>query len=480
MSIRKKRNFRDLQLPSTSLGPRTADSDSAEPIPTRHAPLGPRKRAPQLHENGITADPFSPDAASIQASLSNTIASLDRKPKYKEFDLKNDTDFTILQELGQGNGGSVMKVQHVPTGTVMAKKIVLIDAKPAERKKIVLELQIMHDCDSQYIVSSYGAYLAEPNICICMEFMDKGSFDGIYKRIGAIDIRVVGKVAVAVLEGLRYLYDVHRIIHRDIKPSNILCNSSGDIKLCDFGVSGELVNSIANTFVGTSIYMSVRLSSPSPSPSYLSFPYSLASLILVCYSTLTRSLCSLPQPERIQGATYSVKSDIWSLGITLIELSVGQFPFSGSFSDSEDNDNDSDLEHDRDSDMPPPPPPKDSSPFTPSSPHSSGNGGDATPNPRDSLQIPSSAARRRRRSKGVSLHGGGMMMSIIELMHQIVNEPSPRLPQGKFGREADEFVNACLEKEVERRGTPRELFDYAWISNSRENGMDMKAWAATF
>jgi mitogen-activated protein kinase kinase len=110
-----------------------------------------------------------------------------------------------------------------------------------------------------------------------MEFMDKGSFDTIYKRIGAIDIKVVGKVAVAVLEGLRYLYDIHRIIHRgqlpvvtlnpvqfthgapptDIKPSNILCNSNGDIKLCDFGVSGELINSIANTFVGTSIYMSV-------------------------------------------------------------------------------------------------------------------------------------------------------------------------------------------------------------------------------
>lgn len=76
------------------------------------------------------------------------------------------------------------------------------------------ELQIMHDCDSPWIVASYGAYLAEPNICICMEFMDKPSFDGIYKRIGAIEIGVVGRVAVAVLEGLRYLYDVHRIIHR--------------------------------------------------------------------------------------------------------------------------------------------------------------------------------------------------------------------------------------------------------------------------
>ena len=107
-----------------------------------------------------------------------------------------------------------------------------------------------------------------------MEYMDKGSLDGIYKKIGAIDIEVVGHVALAVLEGLTYLYDVHRIIHRgkhtdsfavvcaneptlDIKPSNILCNSQGQIKICDFGVSGELINSIADTFVGTSTYMSV-------------------------------------------------------------------------------------------------------------------------------------------------------------------------------------------------------------------------------
>ena len=56
--------------------------------------------------------------------------------------------------------------------------------------------------------------MSEPHICMCMEFMDKGSFDGVYKRNSPIDIRVVGKVAFCVLEGLRYLYDVHRIIHR--------------------------------------------------------------------------------------------------------------------------------------------------------------------------------------------------------------------------------------------------------------------------
>ena len=72
----------------------------------------------------------------------------------------------------------------------------------------------MDDCHSRYIVSFYGAFLADPNICICMEFMDKGSLDGIYKETGPIDIDVVGKIALAVLEGLTYLYDVHRIIHR--------------------------------------------------------------------------------------------------------------------------------------------------------------------------------------------------------------------------------------------------------------------------
>ena len=157
----------------------------------------------------------------------------------------------------------------------MAMQIVLIDAKPSVRKQILRELQIMHDCHSKYIISFYGAFLADPNICICMEFMDKGSLDGIYKKIGPIDIEVVGHIALAVLEGLTYLYDVHRIIHRgqlvlswasyaaerhfiDIKPSNILFNSQGEIKICDFGVSGELINSVADTFVGTSTYMSVR------------------------------------------------------------------------------------------------------------------------------------------------------------------------------------------------------------------------------
>jgi len=101
-------------------------------------------------------------------------------------------------------------------------------------------------------------------------------------------IDVLGKIAEAVVGGLNYLYTEHKILHRDVKPSNILVNSRGQIKLCDFGVSGELINSIADTFVGTSTYMS---------------------------------------PERIKGAKYSVKSDVWSLGLSLLELAIGRFPF---------------------------------------------------------------------------------------------------------------------------------------------------------
>jgi len=75
----------------------------------------------------------------------------------------------------------------------------------------------------------------------------------------------------------------------DVKPSNILINSLGEVKIADFGVSGQLVNSMANTFVGTSSYMS---------------------------------------PERIEGKKYQIQSDVWSLGMTLLELAMGRHPFS--------------------------------------------------------------------------------------------------------------------------------------------------------
>lgn len=85
--------------------------------------------------------------------------------------------------------------------------------------------------------------------------------DSIYRRVksrgGRIGEKVLAKLAESILKGLDYLYS-RRIIHRDIKPSNILVTKEGQMKLCDFGVSGELINSVAGTFTGTSTYMAVR------------------------------------------------------------------------------------------------------------------------------------------------------------------------------------------------------------------------------
>jgi mitogen-activated protein kinase kinase len=123
------------------------------------------------------------------------------------------------------------------------------------------------------------------------------SLDWVSKTFGPVRVDVLGKIAEAVLGGLAYLYAAHRIMHRDLKPSNILVNSRGQIKLCDFGVSSELEGSIAETFVGTGTYMA---------------------------------------PERIQGSPYTVKSDVWSVGLTLMELAIGKFPFGGGENDADE------------------------------------------------------------------------------------------------------------------------------------------------
>jgi mitogen-activated protein kinase kinase len=121
-------------------------------------------------------------------------------------------------------------------------------------------------------VKFFGAFVTKDNTtAIAMEFCEGKSLEAVYKRImmrgGRTNEKVLGKIACGVLGGLTYLHE-KRIIHRDVKPGNILLTRKGEVKLCDFGISKELVDSLCGTgtqtFVGTSLYMAVF--SPPPFP----------------------------------------------------------------------------------------------------------------------------------------------------------------------------------------------------------------------
>lgn len=167
-----------------------------------------------------------------------------------------------------------------------------------------------------------------------------------------------------------------------------------------------------------------------------------------------------------------MKSDVWSLGISLIELALGRFPFSDSSSDDSDL---SDFE----------------STLSPSRPGQLNLAdAQAAKEKRDK--------RKKRKSKGVSLQGGGVTMSILELLQHIVNEPAPRLtPEGRFPKESEDFVDSCLLKDPDARQTPKDLLvcnplatnywfmliviqKHPWIEHSRTNTIDLEAWASTF
>jgi len=213
------------------------------------------------------------------------------EPNYFE-DLANCNldDFVRLEELGTGNGGIVTKVQNRHTGLIIAQKLIHLEVKRDVQRRIVTELETLRRCQHDSIVGYYGAFISQANneIVICMEHMDGRSLDVVLTHAGRIPEPIIGNISIAVLDGLLYLHKTHKIMHRDVKPSNILVNSVGDIKLCDFGVSAQLINSIANSFVGTRSYMA---------------------------------------PERLTGQSkYTVKSDIWSLGITFLELAIGFYP----------------------------------------------------------------------------------------------------------------------------------------------------------
>jgi mitogen-activated protein kinase kinase 5 len=194
-----------------------------------------------------------------------------------------DGDVHYLHVLGTGSCGTVYKALHKLSGRLMAVKVIPLDISRDAQKQIISELEILYKCNSPVIISFYGAFFLENRISMCTEFMDGGSLDT-YKDIPE---NILGPISVSIVRGLQYLWSF-KIMHRDVKPSNILVNTKGEVKLCDFGVSVQLIDSIAKTFIGTNAYMA---------------------------------------PERIKGEEYSIHSEVWSLGVSLFEMAAGSFPY---------------------------------------------------------------------------------------------------------------------------------------------------------
>jgi serine/threonine protein kinase len=199
-----------------------------------------------------------------------------------------EKDFQLLEKLGEGSYGSVWKAIHRQTGGIVAIKKVGIDN---DLDDITKEIDFMKGCRSPYIVRYFGSYFKENELWIVMEYCGAGSVCDMMKICdNTLTEDQIAVVCKDVLGGLAYLHGLLKI-HRDIKAGNILLNNQGASKLADFGVSGQLSDALAKrqTVIGTPFWMA---------------------------------------PEVIQEVGYDLKADIWSLGITCIEMAESKPPYS--------------------------------------------------------------------------------------------------------------------------------------------------------
>lgn len=212
------------------------------------------------------------------------------------FEVEAD-DLERIGDLGRGAYGIVEKMRHRQSGTIMAVKRIAATVNTQEQKRLIMDLDISMRCsDCPYTVQFYGALFREGDVWICMEVMDTSLdkfYAQVYKHGRRIPEDILGKIALAVVSALHYLHSQLKVIHRDVKPSNILINRMGEVKICDFGISGYLVDSVAKTIdAGCKPYMAPERIDPNGNP-----------------------------------ANYDIRSDVWSLGISLIELATGSFPY---------------------------------------------------------------------------------------------------------------------------------------------------------
>jgi serine/threonine protein kinase len=198
-------------------------------------------------------------------------------------------EYKLLNRIGKGSFGQVFKACYSQNPSrLVAIKVLDLDTDEEAIQDIRQEILILSKFDSPLITKYHTSVLVGTKLWVVMEYAAGGSIRHILKS-GAIPEIAISAIASQVVLALAYLHDTAKVIHRDIKAANILLTSRGTIQLCDFGVAGQLsIKSRRNSFVGT--------------------PYWMA-------------------PEIIQRQEYDFKADIWSLGITVIEMATGNPPF---------------------------------------------------------------------------------------------------------------------------------------------------------